>query len=379
MLAQYQGVTWTPELGQQLNNRWLSPEQRLQQPKLQADTEAAQVRNAVLSLAQAANRSPVEYQQLLSQQPKAVQQRFAALGPNPRFADVLQVGMTPGEARTAAHEQFLERQEGIRTGLALQEFQQKFGNPFQSATDADMLRYESILRGDSPMPSPRSAAGIKTANAVMALAAQRGDNYTDARYKTKQNFKTGGDSNNLVTLTTGLDHADLALKHSGDLGNSFSLLTGHTLSPEASRYTQDVQQLTGEIGKLVKGGMVTEGEHQALAKNLLSARQDVRDAALNETMQLLGGKVEGIQQKYRAGTGQDIPLEIYDKPTQDRMRRFGIGGLQGTAAGSAPAAPGVTPAKTVTSDQLQRYAAQKGIPASQAAQEFQQAGYALSR
>ena len=358
----------------------------LEKPEFEAKATYAHAGQASPALTSAAEQGGDAYAASVAQQPKDVQSLLKGLGPNPSAKAVFRALLPQDKQmefdRQAAEEQNRQAQLGIsrgqlgvaqsRLGLAQQEFQQKFGNPLEGATDADMLRYESILRGDSPMPSPRSTAGIKTANAVMALAAQRGDNYTDARYKTKQNFKTGGDSNNLVTLTTGLDHADLALKHSGDLGNSFSLLTGHTLSPEASRYTQDVQQLTGEVGKLVKGGMVTEGEHQALAKNLLSARQDIRDAALNETMQLLGGKVEGIQQKYRVGAGQDIPLDIYDKPTQERMRRFGIGGQTPSTGTQAPptAVPTAAP-KTATRAQLQKYAQLNGITLDQATKQAQ--------
>lgn len=261
-----------------------------------------------------------------------------AAATNPTPADIMQAGMTPAEQRTAANQAAnlaLRKQEVAstiqRNNLALTEFQQKYGDPLAGASPEDLARYKKIAAGDVPMPSPRSLGAQKTMNAVIALDPS----YTDARYKTKQNFKTGPDANNLVQLTTALDHAENAAKNSAALGSlSLSLLTDKALSPEASRYMQDVEQYTAETGKLVKSGVLTDDEHKRLAKNMLSTRKDVRDAALAETQQLLGGKIEGIQNKYRVGTGQEIPVdEFYDKPTVDRMRRYRIGNVPAQATG----------------------------------------------
>ena len=347
VLQEFSGKQWTPEYAQQLQTQALTPEQRTTAPKTAAETEAAQVKNAALSLAQAASRSPAEYQQLLAQQPPAVQKRFAALGSSPRFNDVLQVGMTPGEARTASHEQFIEGQEATRTGLALKEFQQKFGDPLAGAAPADLLRYQSILNGDMPMPSPRSVGGQKTADAVLALAQQQGDTYSDSRYRTKTSFKNSKDADNLVSLATVMDHAQRGKANSADLGAlpSLSLLTGKTLSPAAAKYQQDVEAMTGEMGKLMKNGVLTVDEHNKLSQALRSPVQSVRDAALDETLQLVGGKVGGLEQKYKTGTmGQDIPVDKYYSPeTAGMLQRLGIG----QAARQPAATPRTTPSAAV--------------------------------
>jgi hypothetical protein len=214
---------------------------------------------------------------------------------------------------------------------------------------------KSIASGDIKMPPTRSAAGMALRNAVMNYDPT----FTDSRYDTKQNFKTKGDSQNIVQLATAMEHADNARKHSSDVGWAPFLSQNATAADAA--YNKDIQYLTGEVGKLVKNGVVTEKEAEQYISGLNSSRQGIRDSALDETMKLLSGKVGGVFQKYKTGTGQDLPVDQYfDAPTQKRLQRFGMVQAS-TPAASASGAQTVTmrapngQTQPVSADQVEHY------------------------
>jgi hypothetical protein len=88
---------------------------------------------------------------------------------------------------------------------------------------------------------------------------------------------------------------------------------------------QDAEFLTGEVGKLVKNGVLSVDEGNKISSGLTAARQTVRDSALNETMDLLGGKARGVFQKYKTATGQDLPVnEFFDSKSQQRLSKYKI-------------------------------------------------------
>lgn len=200
----------------------------------------------------------------------------------------------------------------------------------QAAVDPAMQQQvKAIANGDVKMPSAnRSPANQAIRNAVFNYDPT----FTDARYDTKQNFKTKGDSQNLQSLSTALEHVERASTNSAALGNSPSLLTGRNLSGAAAAYNQDVNLFTEEAGKLVKGGVIGEHEFNALKQGMQSPVQSIRDSAIKETVNLLGGRINAGFNKYRVGAGQDIPVqEFFDQPTQQRLQRYGI--TQQPAAG----------------------------------------------
>jgi hypothetical protein len=166
--------------------------------------------------------------------------------------------------------------------------------------------------------------------------------YTDARYKGKQNFKTSGDAQNIVQLSTAMEHADKALANSSKAGFAPALGSKTFESPDSAAYMQDAEFLTGEVGKLVKNGVLTVDESHRISDGLTSARQNVRDAALNETMDLLGGKARQVFQKYKTSTGQDLPVkDFFDAKSQQRLTKYGV--IEGNAGSSAAPASGGSP------------------------------------
>jgi len=193
---------------------------------------------------------------------------------------------------------------------------------------------KSIARGDTKMPSGARSGSVQ---ALRNAVFNYDPTYTDARYDTKQNFKKGEDAQNLVQLSTAMEHLERATTNSKAVGTA--PLLGYNATAADARYNQDVKFFTQEAGKLVKSGVLPEKEYEDLKRGLDSSRQGIRDASLQEMAKLVGGKVAGIFQKYKAGAGNDIPVEdFFDAPTQTRLRRYGVvgGGADTPGGGATP-------------------------------------------
>jgi hypothetical protein len=201
-----------------------------------------------------------------------------------------------------------------------------------SATGADFLatlppgaqaQVKAAANGDITIPP--AGARSPQAQALRSAVLQYDPTYTDARYRGKQDFKTKGDAQNIVQLSTAMEHADRAMTNSSKVGFAPALGNKTLEAPESAAYMQDAEFLTGEVGKLVKNGVLTVDESNKISSGLTSARQSVREAALNETMDLLGGKARSVFQKYKTSTGQDLPLgDFFDPKTQQRLTKYKI-------------------------------------------------------
>lgn len=180
---------------------------------------------------------------------------------------------------------------------------------------------KSIANGDRKPPSASDRSS--QAQALNKWVQTYDPSYTDARYKGKQAFKGGKDSDDIVSLATAMEHLDSATKHSQEVG--FAPGLSFNAGKGDAAYNKDMQLFSEETGKLVKSGVVTKEELGQLQSGLNSVRQSVRDEALGELTNLLGGKVSAKMQKYKTATGRDLdPTEFFDKPTQERLNRFGV-------------------------------------------------------
>jgi len=187
---------------------------------------------------------------------------------------------------------------------------------------------KAIANGDMKMPTLARGTGPNMAlrNAVLNYDPT----YTDARYDTKMNFKTKGDATNLSTLAASLEHLEDAKANQDYLV---------PLSDKGTKYNQAVKVFTEESGKLIKSGALTQGEYHDLKEGLQSVLPYRRKAALDETVRLLGGKVQSTFQKYKTGAGHDIPVqEFFDANSQARLQRYGL------APAGAFDQPGAAPA-----------------------------------
>lgn len=211
------------------------------------------------------------------------------------------------------------------------------GDDFLKTVKPDLQpQVKAAAAGDIKMPPPGSRS--PAAQAMRAAVMQYDPTFTDSRYDTKQNFKTKGDAQNIVQLATVMDHADNALTNSKKVG--FAPFLSHNATSADTTYNKDVDYLVGEAGKLIKNGVVTVEEVHTATKGLDSSRESIREAALKETLKLVGGKVGGMFQKYKTGTGQDLPVDkFFDKDTQNRLQRLGVvQSQQGGDAGGTGAA-----------------------------------------
>jgi hypothetical protein len=198
---------------------------------------------------------------------------------------------------------------------------------------------KAMANGDIAIPSASSRN--PQAQQLRTAVLTYDPTYTDARYKGKQNFKTSKDADNVVQLSTAMEHADKAVANSAKAGFAPFLGNKTLEAPASGAYMQDAEFLTGEVGKLVKNGVLSVDEGNKISSGLTSARQSVRDSALNETMDLLGGKARQVFQKYKTATGQELPVnEFFDSKSQQRLSKYKIieGGGSAAPATSGPAA-----------------------------------------
>jgi len=212
-------------------------------------------------------------------------------------------------------------------------------DPLAGRSPADIQRLTAIANGTAPALNPRSKDYKADMDAVYTLDPT----YKESRYLGQKAFTTGKDSDNLVTLTTALAHLDRAKTNSGALGTSVLESLGANLTPAQHHYAADTDLLSGEIGKLVKNGAVSDTEANRLIGNMHSGLQSNRDAALDELSQLMNGKIEGVSQKYFNATGRAIPRSMYSPATQALMAKYNVGAASDAAATPTPGAPAPQP------------------------------------
>jgi hypothetical protein len=192
----------------------------------------------------------------------------------------------------------------------------------------------AILRGDTKAPPPGSRSPVAMAKRQAVFDAD--PTYSDSRYDTVQNFRTKGDAENIKAIATAMAHAERAATNSQKLG--FNISPEHWPTGAAAAYRQDAQFVVDEIGKAVKGGVLTQHEGDKRIADLHSPLQSVRDSALKESLVLLSGRVHAVAQKYRAGAGRPMSMdEFFDPDTQARLAR--IEGAQPQGGQSNNSAP----------------------------------------
>jgi hypothetical protein len=263
------------------------------------------------------------------------------------------------DAATAANEKRARDEEQQNINLRAKLYNQQYGDPLQDATPAELATARMRAAGKLPLPNPRTK-GYDRELALAAAVDPTGtfSQYAGTRFDTFKNFTEKHDADSLNSLTTALGHLDRATANSAALGLSpmFSASPSWHDTGAQKVYRQDLLNLSGEVGKLIKNGALTEGEGSQQIANLSSPFQSVRDKAVNELKELMGSKVEGIAQKFKNGTGYAIPAAMFDAPTQARLKASGLannfdfsGRDPFAAAAPAPApAPGSPAPVTVT-------------------------------
>jgi hypothetical protein len=246
------------------------------------------------------------------------------------------------DAATAKNEQTARAQEQQNINLRLKAFNQQYGDPTEGATPAEITTAKMRAAGAAPLPSTRS----KGYDRELALAVSQDPTFAQfagTRADTIKNFVEKKDADSIVRLSTALSHLDRFKLNSANLGTEPSLALNVT--PGQHALHQDIINVSDEIGTLVKNGPLAEGESNKQQANLTSVFQSSRDAAADELKHLMAGKVQAIVQKYKSGTGMDLPAAKYfNKETRGRLKEQGLtDGIDMTEPGAPAAAPVAAP------------------------------------
>jgi hypothetical protein len=287
---------------------------------------------------------------------KAQQQAQQAINQDRSFGEtqrhnVTTEGLTAtGQQQTAAYQnaQLVQGQtrlqleakrvglEGQRVGLEGQRIkqQQSTDDPASTLSAGERNMVEQIIKGETKMPP----AGSRNSSAarIRAAAFQLDPSLNDERYTVNQSFKAGKDSNDIGSITRVLGHLDQYAKQSDSLGNSAGLLF-HL--PNSAGIRQTSSAIAEELGKLVKGGALTQTEAAQREHDLMSPIKATRDGAINSIKDLMGSQFEAKFQKYKTATNTDLdPSKFFDKQTQQRLQKQGL-----TPGGSSSGGPAGVP------------------------------------
>lgn len=182
--------------------------------------------------------------------------------------------------------------------------------------------------------------------AILAAAYDINPDLTDNTAATKKAFTdpASRQSQNLGTIARIVGHIDQFEKNSEDLGWGPAYAYGGRLpgSP-ATRVASDTNAIAGELEKLVSGGVATVQQTREWKAGLNSQFAGVRSDTIDQISKLVGSQYEAMNQTYRAGIGEDLPIDKYVSPQGKAwMVKHGIniGDAAGSQAPRPPAAGG---------------------------------------
>lgn len=266
---------------------------------------------------------------------KAQEQAQQAINQDRTFSEanrhnVATEGLTAtGQQQTAAYQNAQLGQGNARLQLEATRVKQEGQRLKQQAVTDDPVSIlsqgernlvDQIIKGETRLP----AAGARNSRnqVIRAAAFQLDPGLNDERYTVNQSFKAGKDSNDIASITRVLGHLDQYAKQSDSLGNSAGLLF-HL--PNSAGIRQTSSAIAEELGKLVKGGALTQTEAAQREHDLMSPIKATRDGAINSIKNLMGSQFEAKFQKYKTATGQDLdPSKFFDKGTQQRLQKQGL-------------------------------------------------------
>ncbi len=174
--------------------------------------------------------------------------------------------------------------------------------PTSNLTGEDYLKTLPVARqgivrgvgeGRQALPANR-----KEALAILEDVHQSYPDYDEAKGKTWQKtyneYKgTGATAKALVSANTALAHLKRAFDHSTYEG------IYNPLSKDYQALNADITYITGEVGKAVKGGVISEGEAQHIRESLNGGlTPGLKRERIKETATLLHDKMDETQTKF---------------------------------------------------------------------------------
>jgi hypothetical protein len=328
-LALQSGFATPDQLPEVWNDQTKQQITGLQQQAISAKDQLQQKLEAAKQVQEAKHQDAQERQSALSEQDLnayrgAEVQNMGAM----RQLEAKRIGIAGMNAQT----------ERASLGLRQAEFAQNYGDAAGNVSPGNLKLAEKLSQGEL---DPSMLGRMPGKQGIMAAAMQMNPNWTPQLYQTKKDFKTGKSADDLTRLQTALEHAQRFADNSGKMGTLESLTSGANLTGNQRKLSLDANLLSGEVGRLVTGGVVPEGELHQIQSNLKSGSASVRKQAAEELMQLAAGKIEGLRKRYENGTGMKFDNSLLTPQAQALAN-------SGAAAGSG-AAPGVTAAPGVPS------------------------------
>jgi polyhydroxyalkanoate synthesis regulator phasin len=231
------------------------------------------------------------------------------------------------------------RKQGAQR-ISIEQARLNFDQTRQGTQDQQAIESQAQQIANGEVKGLSQARNNPFTRAVMARVYEINPNYSDSLYSATQDLRSSKPNSmggNVGRLGTAILHADEALNHSKDLGFSEGLLTGVGTSGTAA-YKQAAEFLTGEIGQYVTGGKLTVDEGKKLSSDLMSSRQGVRDAALNEIITLSKGKLQSQMGQYKNATRNDFPTDrVFNDPDiKSALEKHGVIG-SANSGGARPA------------------------------------------
>lgn len=255
--------------------------------------------------------------------PKYANQLLTKYDPD-QVAQIANANLSPVDRSTIQHQRTQEQQAA--TGAqATQDFRkQELGIQQQNANTNAHREARESQGADPSQASPLQqnlAQGLvkglysvqdmrrfgNDGKVALTLAPALDSTWTENRYQTLRNFTTGkgADADGLANLVMLNQHLDRLKQNSAALGTKIN-----PWSQNATRVASDANDISGILGKLVKGGVLSVEEHKEYMSRLNSPLESVRDSAADEMKELVAGKIAGLQQKFKNGAGYDMPASM---------------------------------------------------------------------
>lgn len=217
-------------------------------------------------------------------------------------------------AETARHNVADERLSGGR--LAVEQHREARAAAVEGPpTPQESSLIHQIAQGDVNPSLALSRMPAAVREKIIAGAGAENPNWAQA-FATKKAFTdpASAQSKNLGTVSRIVEHIGRFENNSDKMGVAPAYAHGLNLSGDAAALNEDAHAISSELEKLVSGGVGTEGQVKAWQDALHSTLPSIRKGAINEISQLIGGQFQGMQQTYKAGTGNDLPVDRYVSP-----------------------------------------------------------------
>lgn len=280
--------------------------------------------------------------------PEAMQNLARGAMSSEKRADVDQAAATLAEtkqrdANTATYQQGELRNssarvgmEGQRLGLAQKEYQQKFGDVLGQMSPANQAIAQKLAVGEF---DPAQLGRLPGKEQIIAGAIAMNPAWTPQVYATKKSFtdpeKT--QAKNLATISRIVGHIGRFESNSQEIGFAPAYAAGMNVTGQQNKLNEDAHAVSGELEKLVSGGVGSVEQTREWQKSLHSPSADARQKAIDEISQLIGSQYEGMNQTYKSAVQTDLPIEKYVTPAgRAWMKSKGINVSGAAAPASVP-------------------------------------------